>query len=95
MAMLVISLVLGALTVTRVTRLLVEDRIALRYRTWARSKWGEQSLAAYFVDCPWCTSMWVGALIMPVAAIYPNRWVIAGLAVLAASMVAGLILDRE
>ncbi len=100
MAMLVISLVLGALAVTRVTRLLVEDRLALRYRNWARTKWGEGSLAAYFVDCPWCTSIWVGALVMPPSTILPNMsvpyvWVIAILAIPASSMVAGLILDRE
>jgi hypothetical protein len=95
MAMLVISLVLGALAVTRVTRLLVDDRLTLRYRVWVRTKWGEDSLPAYFVDCPWCTSIWVSALVMPGAVLYPNQWVIAALAIPAMSMVAGLVLDRE
>ena len=92
MAMLLISLVLGMLAVTRITRLLVDDRLMLNYRVWARTKFGEDSLAAYFVDCPWCTSMWVGALVMPWAVLYPNRWVMSALA---SSLVAGLILDRE
>lgn len=100
MAMLVISLVLGALAVTRVTRLLVEDRLMLRYRNWMRTRWGEASLGAYFADCPWCTSIWVGALIMPPSTILPNLsvpyvWVLAILAIPASSLVAGLILDRE
>lgn len=95
MAMLVISLLLGLLTVTRLTRLLVEDRLTLGYRTWVTTKWGENGLAGYFVYCPWCTSIWVSALVMPWAVLYPNRWVIAALAVPAASMVAGLVLDRE
>lgn len=99
MAMLVISLVLGMLAVTRVTWLLVEDRIALRYRNWARRKWGEDSLAADFVDCPWCTSIWVGALIMPPSTILPNMsvpyvWVIALLAIPASSLVAAMIAEK-
>lgn len=95
MAMLLISLVLGVLAVTRLTKLMVDDRIMLNYRVWVRNKWGEESLAAYFVDCPWCTSIWVGALVMPWTVLYPNRWVMSVTACLAASMVAGLILDRE
>lgn len=95
MGMLLISLVLAALAVTRVTRFLVEDRLALKYRAWVTKKWGEESLAAYFVYCPWCTSMWVSLLIGPAAVLYPNRWVLAVLAVPAMSMVAGLFLDRE
>lgn len=95
MGMLLISLVLGLLAVTRITRFLVEDRLALGYRAWATKKWGEDSLASYFVYCPWCTSTWVSLLIMPEAILFPNKWVIAVLAVPAASMVAGLILDRE
>ena len=95
MAMLLISLVLGTLAVTRLTKLLVDDRIMLNYRVWVRTKWGEESLIAYFVDCPWCTSIWVGALVMPWTVLYPNRWVMSVTAFLAASLVAGLILDRE
>jgi hypothetical protein len=95
MAMLLISLVLGLLAVTRLTKLLVDDRLMLSYRVWVRKKWGEDSLAAYFVDCPWCTSMWVGALVMPWTVLYPNRWVMSVTAIIASSLVAGLILDRE
>jgi hypothetical protein len=95
MGMLLISLVLGLLAVTRVTRLMVEDRLTLTYRTWTVKKWGSESLPAYFVYCPWCTSIWVGMLVMPGAILFPNKWVIAALAIPAASMVAGLFLDRE
>ena len=95
MAMLLISLILGVLATMRLTRLMVEDRIMLAYRVWARKKWGDESLAAYFVDCPWCTSIWVGALVMPWTVLYPNRWVMSVTAILAASLVSGLVLDRE
>jgi len=90
-----IGLVLGFLAVARITRLMVEDRLMLGYRTWVQRKWGEDGLASYFVYCPWCTGMWVSALVMPWPVLFPNQWVIAVLAIPAASMVAGLILDRE
>jgi hypothetical protein len=32
---------------------------------------------------------------MPAAVIWPNKWVIAGFSVLAASMVTGLLLDKD
>jgi len=52
MSMLLISLVLGFLAVARITWFLVEDRLSLKYRAWVTRKWGEQSLASYFVYCP-------------------------------------------
>jgi Protein of unknown function (DUF1360) len=90
--MLILSLVVAALAVTRLTRLLVEDRITVKFRQRVLKRWGEESLPSYFIHCPWCMSIWVAALIMPVAAIWPNQWVIAILAIPAASLVAGLVL---
>lgn len=89
-----LSLVVGALAVARLTRLLVEDRIMLWYRRAVITKAGDQSLAAYFVMCPWCTSIWVAAAVMPIATLFPNRWVIAALAIPAASWVAGAAAQR-
>ena len=93
--MLVLSLIVAALAVARITRLLVEDKIMVGYRQWVVKKWGPDSLPAYFVQCPWCTSYWVALPIMPVAALWPNRWVIGALAIMAASMISGLLLDRD
>lgn len=93
--MILLSLVVGALAVARVTRLFVEDRITLGYRRWIINKWGPDSLGAYFAGCPWCTSIWVAALLMPPAALFPNRWVIAALAVPAASLLAGFAAKLE
>lgn len=95
MAMLLISMGLAFLATVRVTRLMVSDRITLTYRQWVQKRWGDSSLAAYWAHCPWCTSIWVSALVMPGAILFPNRWVMAVLAIPAASLVAGLILDRE
>jgi peptidoglycan/LPS O-acetylase OafA/YrhL len=95
MHVLVTSLVVAALAVTRITLLLVDDQITNGYRRWVIKRWGEESLPSYLVHCPWCTSIWVAAPIMPAAAIWPNIWVIAAFAIPAASLVTGLILDRK
>ena len=93
--MLIVSLIVAALTVARITRLLVEDKIMVGYRQWAVKKWGSESLAAYFVHCPWCTSFYVGLPIAPVAVFFPYPWVVAIMLPFAYSMIAGLLLDRE
>lgn len=95
MHVLVTSLVVAALAVTRITLLLYDDQITVGYRRWVIKRWGEESLPSYLVHCPWCTSMWVSIPIMPAAAIWPNHWVIAAFAIPAASLIAGLILDRK
>jgi hypothetical protein len=94
MGMLVISLVVGILATARITRLLVEDRLTLAYRTWVVKRFGENSMPAELVYCAWCTSMWVAMPVMLVAGLYPNRWVIAVLAVPAASMIAAMLVDK-
>jgi hypothetical protein len=88
-----LSTLLGLLAVARLTRLIVEDRVAIALRQWVVRKWGEDSKPAYFIHCPWCTSLWISTPVMAVASLYPNRWVVAGLAILAGSMITGLLLD--
>jgi hypothetical protein len=95
MSMLIIALVVSALAVARLTRLLVEDQLTVGYRRWVVNKWGEKSMAAYLAHCPWCTSVWVAVPVMPVAVLFPNQWVIAVLAIPAASHVTGLFADRK
>jgi hypothetical protein len=95
MHVLVTSLVVAALAVARITLLLVDDQITVGYRRWVIKRWGEESMPSYLVHCPWCTSVWVAAPIMPAAVIWPNVWVIAAFAIPAASLVTGLILDRK
>lgn len=90
-AVIVISLIVGALAVARLTRLLVQDQITVRYRQWVVKRWGENSMPSYLVHCPWCTSIWVAAVVMPPAAIWPNKWTLAVLSIPMASLVTGLI----
>lgn len=93
--MLIVSLVVATLAVARITYFLTEDYLSNGYRRWIVNRFGDQSKPAYLAHCPWCTSVWVAALIMPVATLWPNRWVIMALSILAASMVSGLLIDRK
>jgi hypothetical protein len=87
----VVSLVVAALAVARIARLLTEDFLTVGYRRWVVTRWGPESKMSYLVHCPWCTSIWIALPIMPVAVLFPNVWVIATLAIPAASHVAGLL----
>ena len=91
--MLVLSMVVGVLAVARITRLFVEDQLMVGFRQWVVRRWGDSSLLSYFAHCQWCTSFWVGLVIMPLAVLLPNVWVIAALAPFAASMVTGLLAE--
>lgn len=93
--MIVLSLVLGIAAVARLTRFIVEDQLAIGIRRYVVNKWGEESMLSYFVHCPWCVSIWWSVPVMPVAVLYPNQWVIAALAIPAASLVTGLIFSKE
>jgi peptidoglycan/LPS O-acetylase OafA/YrhL len=88
---LIVSLIVATLTVARVTRLLVDDQLTTGYRRWVIQRWGDLSWQSYLAHCPWCTSIWVALPTMPAAVIWPNKWVVAALAVPAASLVTGLI----
>lgn len=93
--MLFVCLAVATLAVARITRLLVEDQLAYRYRRWVVRRFGEDSLPAYLVHCPWCTSIYVALAVMPPAVFWPGRLTLAVLSVPAASLLTGLILDRK
>lgn len=92
--MLIVSLIVAAGAVARITRFLVEDFLADGYRRWMVNTFGDQSKMAYLAHCPWCTSLWVAAFVMPPAILWPNQWVIMAYSILSASMLAGLLIDR-
>lgn len=93
--MLFACLAAAVLAVARITRLLVEDRLMAGYRRWMVRRFGEDSLSTYLAHCPWCTSIYVALVVMPPAVLWPGRWTLAVLSVPAASMLAGLMLDRK
>lgn len=81
--------------VVRATKILTKDEIALPYRTWIVKKFGKDSGIAYWAHCPWCTSIWVAGAFVSLAVFWPTRGLIAFFGVLAASQLAGMMLDRE
>jgi uncharacterized protein DUF1360 len=93
--MLITSLVVAALAVARLTRLLVSDKITVFVRQWVVRTWGADSLPSQLFHCSWCMSIWVAIPVMPIAVLFPNRWVIALLAIPAASYLAGFLANRE
>jgi hypothetical protein len=101
MGVLIILLVLGILATARLTRLFVSDRLTAPFRRYVVQKWGEGSLQSYFVHCPWCMSMWWGALVMlPTMLLtyffsWLGIWFIAALSVPVASHITGLLSRLE
>lgn len=93
--MLIVSLVVAALAVTRLTRLVVDDQITIGFRRWIFNKLGEDHSVSYLITCPWCSSVWIAAMVMPVATLWPNRWVIGALSIPAASLIAGRLLEKD
>ena len=91
--MLILSLVIAVLAVARMARLIADDEITVGLRRRIVEHYGAESMPSKLVHCaPWCMSMWF-ALIMPVAALFPNIWVIAVLSIPAGSMAAAMILQ--
>lgn len=92
------SLALLTLAVARGTRIITTDKIALPFRRWIVNKFGEESWAAYWVHCDWCSSIWV-AFIASAAwtfALLPSHhWWLGIPAWLAMSYVAGLLSQLE
>lgn len=88
-----VDLAVGALAVYRLTRLVVTDEVArpLRQAVDARSDGGAGS---YFITCPWCVSLWLGAGWVALRRLAPRTARTAG-AALASSAVAGLLASWE
>lgn len=87
---------------TRLTRLVVEDRITLAIRQWVIRRFGGESAASYLVTCPWCVSPYVAALVSVPAVLWGCdflawhiRFVLCALLIPTASHVAGFVLGRE
>lgn len=84
-------LLLAVLATARLTRLVTDDAILDRPRD-AIYRRSPDGALAYFVSCPWCVSMWLGAGVA--AAVYwrgDEPWVQVPLIALAASHITGLL----
>ena len=85
-----LTVILAIALIVRVTRLLVADQISYRPRAAIVVKLGPEHALSYFVTCPWCVSVWVGAAVGALAYYFGDHpaFYIAGLAA-AGSMAAG------
>jgi hypothetical protein len=95
----VVSIALLFLAVARITRLITHDRALRRPREWVieRSVSRDRGLGgAYFVQCPWCVSMYVGAAGAGAWWVWGDtRAFVAVCAALAASHATGWLASRE
>lgn len=83
----------AVLAVARLATLIVDDQITIGLRRRIVKRFGADGFITRLVHCaPWCMSMWFAIFIMPIAVIWPNRWILAVLSVPAGSMVAAIIL---
>lgn len=94
-----ILLLVAAIAVSRITYFLTDDYLSSGYRRWVVNKWGDDSKMSYLVHCPWCTSIWVALVVMPMATFtilpwnHVTTWVLTALSIPAASMVSGLLIE--
>lgn len=92
-----LHIVIVMLAVARATRLFTTDRITVGLRVRVVAKFGEDSMAAYWLGCRWCLSIWVGAPMVALYTVWPNRWTMGVFVWLAISYMVGLLsqLERE
>lgn len=94
------------LAIHRLTRLLVRDNLPLghdvdgepdaRWRMWVADRWGDDSWQVYLSTCPWCVSIYVGALVVGASCVVLERGVPAPILVwLTASTLTGVIAEHE
>lgn len=84
-------LVIYALALYRLTRLVTEDYVTERPRTWL----AERGLTwSVFITCPWCVSVWLAGGWLILAAVAAPVALVLG-AILALSAVAGLLSSWE
>lgn len=78
------------LAVYRITRFITKDTLAEPGREFVKRRHGEDSKMYYLVNCPWCTSIYVGATVVVLRNLIPRTWNVAATA-LALSAGASLI----
>lgn len=89
-----LAFAVDSLATFRLTRLAVEDEITspLREAVWKRYDVSDTKIG-YFLTCPWCVSIWVGAGVVVARRVAPAAWEPVA-AILAGSAVTGMIASR-
>ena len=83
-------LLIDALATHRITHFITADYLAQPIRDYVQHRHGEGSKPDYLVNCPWCTSIYVGAGVALARLVAPRTWHVVATA-LALSDVASLI----
>lgn len=63
-----------ALAAFRITKFITDDYLALPFRDAVAAQFGEDSKLSYLVNCPWCTSIYVGAGVAMARHLAPRAW---------------------
>jgi len=65
-----LMLVVGALGTFRGTRMVLQDEILAGFRDWWWAKYPPESTKrGYLLTCPWCLSIWIGAVLAIILAL--------------------------
>lgn len=88
-----IRFVSDLLATYRLTKLVMDDEITQDLRMAIYSKFPQNSKISYFIGCPWCVSIWAGAVIFTLRKVNPDGAdIVSGL--LAASAVTGVVYTK-
>ena len=88
-----VTLAIDVAATYRLTKLVMEDKITEDLREAIYEKFPKDSKIAYFIGCPWCVSIWAGAVIFTLRKVNPTGAdIVSGL--LAASAATGVAYTR-
>lgn len=77
----------------RLTKLVLDDKLTEDLRNKIYEKFPRDSKVSYFIGCPWCVSIWAGAVIFTLRKVNPHGAdIVSGL--LAASAATGVAYTR-
>lgn len=88
-----ITLAVDIAATYRLTKLVMDDKITEDLRSKIYEKFPKDSKIAYFIGCPWCVSIWAGAVVFTLRKVNPaGADIVSGL--LAASAATGVAYTR-
>jgi len=67
-----VALATDIIATYRLTKLVMEDKITEDFRNYVYEKFPRDSKISYFIGCPWCVSIWAGAVIFALRRIDPQ-----------------------
>jgi hypothetical protein len=67
-----VALATDIIATYRLTKLVMEDKIAEDFRDYIYERFPRDSKISYFIGCPWCVSIWAGAVIFALRRLDPQ-----------------------